>query len=53
VVALFDNDRQKIGHRIGDAKLLVHDVDEVANVIREEAIDVMVIAVPAKAAQEF
>jgi len=51
VVALFDNDRQKIGHKIGDAKLLVHDADEVARVIREEAIDVMVIAVPAKAAQ--
>src|SRR5919206_1993338 len=51
VVALFDNDRQKIGRRIGDAKILVRDVDEMANVIREESIDVMVIAVPAKAAQ--
>jgi redox-sensing transcriptional repressor len=51
VVAIFDNDRQKIGRRIGDAKLVVRDVDELANVIREEAIDVMVIAVPAKAAQ--
>jgi redox-sensing transcriptional repressor len=30
---------------------LVHDVGEIANVIREEAIDVIVIAVPAKAAQ--
>ena len=49
VVALFDNDRQKIGQRIG--KLAVHDVDEIADVIRKEAIDVMVIAVPAKAAQ--
>src|SRR5678815_2028252 len=45
VVALFDNDRQKIGHRIGDEKILVHDVDEIAKVIRDEAIDVMVIAV--------
>ena len=51
VVALFDNDRQKIGHRIGDEEIVVHDVDEVARVIREESIDVMVIAVPAKAAQ--
>lgn len=49
VVALFDNDRQKIGQRIG--KLVVHDVDEISNVIRDETIDVMVIAVPAKAAQ--
>lgn len=51
VVALFDNDRQKIGHRLGDAKIAVYDVDEIAKVIREESIDVMVIAVPAKAAQ--
>src|SRR4026209_1057886 len=42
VVALFDNDRQKIGRRIGDAKIAVYDVDEVANVIGEEAIDVIV-----------
>jgi redox-sensing transcriptional repressor len=51
VVALFDNDRHKIGRKIGDGKAAVHDVDEVAKVIREESIDVMVIAVPAKAAQ--
>src|ERR1041384_5345958 len=51
VVALFDNDRQKIGQRIGDGKLAVHDVEEIANVIRDEAIDVMVIPVPAKEAQ--
>ena len=51
VVALFDNDRQKIGGRIGDEKITVHDVDQLAKVIREESIDVMVIAVPAKAAQ--
>src|SRR6185436_2215737 len=51
VVALFDNDRQKIGRKIGDANLTVYDADEVAKVIRDELIDVMVIAVPAKAAQ--
>ena len=51
VAALFDNDRQKIGRRLGDAKILVHDVDQVAQVIHDKAIDVMVIAVPAKAAQ--
>jgi redox-sensing transcriptional repressor len=48
---LFDNDRHKIGRKIGDGKAAVHDVDEVAKVIREASIDVMVIAVPAKAAQ--
>jgi redox-sensing transcriptional repressor len=51
VVALFDNDRQKIGRRLGDGKILVHEVDQVAKVIHEEAIDVIVLAVPAKAAQ--
>jgi len=52
VVALFDNDRQKIGKRIGDNELPVCDVEKVAEVIRAEQIDVMVIAVPAKAAQK-
>lgn len=51
VVALFDNDGQKIGRRVGDAKIAVRDVEQLAKVIREESIDVMVIAVPAKAAQ--
>src|SRR3954454_5768559 len=51
VVALFDNDRQKIGRRIGEAPLAVYDVDQLAKIIRDESIDVMVIAVPAKAAQ--
>ena len=51
VVAVFDNDQQKIGSRIGDTKIAVHDVDQLARVIREKSIDVMVIAVPAKAAQ--
>ena len=51
VAALFDNDRQKIGKRIGEARILVHDVEQLAEIIRAEAIDVMVIAVPAKAAQ--
>jgi redox-sensing transcriptional repressor len=51
VVALFDDDRQKIGRRIGEARIAVHDVEQLPQVIRDEAIDVMVIAVPAKAAQ--
>src|SRR5881396_3847101 len=52
VVALFDNDSQKIGKRIGEGKILVNNVDKIADVIRSESIDVMVIAVPAKAAQK-
>src|SRR5256885_769487 len=45
VAALFDNDREKIGCRLGDSSILVHDVDHVAQVIRDEALDVIVIAV--------
>ena len=51
VVALFDNDRQKIGQqdwRREDSRSRCRRDREV---IRDEAIDVMVIAVPAKAAQ--
>src|SRR5262245_33514586 len=51
VVALFDNDGQKIGRKIGDAKLLVQDVERLSQIIKAESIDVIVIAVPAKAAQ--
>ena len=49
VVALFDNDVKKIGQRSG--AVLIHDVRKMARVVREEAIDVAVIAVPARAAQ--
>jgi redox-sensing transcriptional repressor len=52
VVAIFDNDSQKIGKKIGDAKITVIDVEKIAEVIRAESIDVIVIAVPAKAAQK-
>lgn len=51
VVALFDNDREKIGSRVGDASVLVHDVRRLARVVREEEIDVAVVAVPARVAQ--
>jgi redox-sensing transcriptional repressor len=52
VAALFDNDTQKIGRRIGEGKILVHDVERIAEVIRAESIDVIVISVPAKGAQK-
>jgi redox-sensing transcriptional repressor len=51
VVALFDNDQEKIGRRIGTEGILVHDVKKIARVVRDEAIDVAVIAVPARVAQ--
>ena len=52
VVALFDNDAQKIGKRIGEGKVLVHDVEKIAEIIRAEAIDIVVISVPARVAQK-
>ena len=52
VAALFDNDRHKIGNRIGDTRVLVSNVEQMGQIIKDEAIDVMVLAVPAKAAQK-
>jgi redox-sensing transcriptional repressor len=52
VVALFDNDIQKIGKRIGEGKVLVHDVERIAEIIRAESIDIVVISVPARVAQK-
>jgi redox-sensing transcriptional repressor len=51
VVALFDNDRERIGQTVGDARIEIHDVRKIARVVRDERIDVCVIAVPARAAQ--
>lgn len=51
VIALFDNDRQKVGHRIGPSQIPVFDVKKIEKVVREQEIDVAVIAVPARAAQ--
>lgn len=51
VVALFDNDREKIGRRSGEGEIMIHDVKRIERVVREEAIDVAVIAVPARVAQ--
>jgi redox-sensing transcriptional repressor len=52
VVALFDNDKEKIGRRIGHAEIMVYDVRRIERVVREEGIDVAVIAVPARVAQK-
>lgn len=51
VVALFDNDREKIGRRSGEGEILIYDVKKIERVVREAAIDVAVIAVPARVAQ--
>jgi redox-sensing transcriptional repressor len=51
VTSLFDNDREKIGQRIGPDEIVVHDVRKFERVVKESNIDVGVIAVPARAAQ--
>ena len=51
VVALFDNDTSKIGERTRNG-IEVFDVKRIAKVVREERIDVVVIAVPARIAQK-
>ena len=51
VVVLFDNDEDKVGTRVGPNRIPIHDVKKIARVVREEAIDVAVIAVPARVAQ--
>jgi redox-sensing transcriptional repressor len=51
VIALFDNDRAKIGQRVGPNEILVHNVTKIERVVCDEKIDVAVIAVPARAAQ--
>lgn len=50
VAAIFDNDPEKIGTRVGD--LVVSSNDEIAEICRERNIIVGVIAVPAESAQE-
>lgn len=51
VVALFDTEREKIGQRIGNADVLIHDFRDFASVVKSEKINVVVIAVPAEFAK--
>src|SRR5690349_21809524 len=51
VVALFDNDPSKIGDHVGHDRIPVLDGKKIAKIVRDEEIDVAVIAVPARAAQ--
>ena len=50
IAAIFENDPEKIGERVGDVR--VSSMDDVADVCRERNIIVGVIAVPAESAQE-
>src|SRR5205807_2862015 len=51
VVALFDNDPNKVGEHVGHDRIPVFDAKKIAKIVRDEQIDVAVIAVPARAAQ--
>jgi len=51
VVALFDNDQQKVGQQIGPHKIPIFDARKITRIVRDEQIDVAVIAVPARVAQ--
>ncbi len=51
VIALFDNDQQKIGQTIGVDRIPVYDVKKIAKLVHDEEIDIAVIAVPARVAQ--
>ncbi|MHB2154287.1 redox-sensing transcriptional repressor Rex [Calditrichota bacterium GD2] len=49
IKALFDNDPKKVGQEIGGLK--IHHMDSVCNVVKDEKIEIAIIAVPAKVAQ--
>jgi redox-sensing transcriptional repressor len=51
VVALFDNDQEKVGQHVGPNRIPIFDSKKIAKVVRDEGLDVCVIAVPARAAQ--
>jgi redox-sensing transcriptional repressor len=50
IIALFDTERGKIGHR-SRGGVRIHDIGEFRKLVRQEAIDIAVIAVPADSAQ--
>ena len=51
IVALFDTERSKIGHR-SRGGVRIHDVGEFRKLVKQETIDIAVIAVPADSAQD-
>jgi redox-sensing transcriptional repressor len=50
IAAVFDNDPEKVGQRIGD--LTVYSIDDITSICRDRNIIVGVIAVPADSAQD-
>jgi len=50
ITALFDKDEKKIGKK--QKKLVIHHIDNVCRITKENNIEIVIIAVPAKDAQE-
>ena len=50
IKALFDNDQSKIGQEVNGLK--VYDIKDACSITKKEEIDIAIIAVPAKVAQE-
>lgn len=51
IIALFDNDREKIGKTTGQPEYPIYDVRKLSKIVHEENIDIAVITVPARVAQ--
>lgn len=49
IKAIFDNDHEKVDKKINDLK--IHHIDTVCSVVKNEKIEIAIIAVPAKVAQ--
>lgn len=52
IIALFDNDRQKIGTTV-NGKLLILDVNKLPNLARKNNVDIAILTVPGKYAQKM
>lgn len=50
IVAVFDNDLRKIGKKWED--VVLHDISEIAEKVKEKEIQIAIMAVPAEAAQQ-
>lgn len=50
IVAAFDNDRSKIGRKIGD--VVVNDIKDLSRIVKERKVEIGIISVPAISAQK-
>ena len=50
IVAVFDNDADKIGTKLGEYD--IHSIDELEGIVREEQVEMAIVAVPVAAARD-